>query len=507
MARSSPPLAHTEPIRVLHAAAEWFPLVKTGGLADVTAALPVAQRALGIDSRLLLPGFPALREALEGRRVVAQLGPAFGAARVTLLLGRLPNCPVPAYLIDAPWLYARAGNPYLGPEGTEWPDNPARFALLGWVAAQMAEGELDPDWSAQVVHAHDWHAALAPVYLGAHGASGTSQRRARSVLTIHNLAFQGRFPLDRFDELSLPGWMLSLRGIEFHGDIRFLKGGLLFADRITTVSPTYAREILTPAEGQQLESVLQHRSADLSGIVNGIDETVWNPVTDRVIAARFDARDLSGKLACKRALQIETGLQRSDDAPLMAVVSRLSHQKGLDLLLSCAPHWLQAGGQIALLGSGDGTLEADWMQAAREHPDRISVHIGYDEPRAHRVVAGADLIGVPSRFEPCGLTQLYGLRYGTLPLVHRVGGLADTVVDADDAAIKADRATGFGFTGAHQDALIDAMNRALALWPKRPTWERVMRRAMAQESSWIEPATRYGELYAALAQEALPAMR
>ncbi|HYF59210.1 MAG TPA: glycogen synthase GlgA [Burkholderiaceae bacterium] len=482
------------PIAVLHAAAEWFPLVKTGGLADVVAALPAAQRAAGLDARLLLPAFPALRDALREARTVARLGPAFGAARVELRLGALPGTDVPAYLIDAPWLYDRPGNPYLAPDGREWPDSARRFALLSWVAAQLAEGGLDPDWAPRIVHAHDWHAALATAQLAAHGAHGTAVARARCVLTVHNLAYQGRFALERFDELGLPAWMSGPAGVEFHGELRLLKGGLMFADRITTVSPTYAREILGAAEGHELHEVLAHRADRLSGIVNGIDEAVWNPATDPALAARYDASDLAGKAACRRALRSEFGL--ADAAgPVIGVVSRLTPQKGLDLLLSALPGWLAAGGQVVLLGSGDAALERAWRAAAEASPDRVGVRLGYDEALAHRIVAGADLIGVPSRFEPCGLTQLYGLRYGTLPLVHRVGGLADTVVDADEAALREDRATGFAFDGATPEALGYAMRRALDGWRHPQAWQRVMRRAMAQDTSWRGPAASYAALY------------
>jgi starch synthase len=487
------------PMRVLHVGAEWFPLLKTGGLADVVAALPAAQRDAGLDVRLLLPGVPPLREALQRGVEVARLGPAFGAARVSLLRGSLPGTDLPAYLIDAPWLYARpGGNPYLGPDGREWPDNHARFALLGWMAAQIGAGGLDPAWSPRIVHAHDWHAALAPAYLAAHGAAGTVAAPVRSVLTVHNLAFQGRFPLDRFAELALPAWMAGPAGVEFHGELRFLKGGLVHADRITTVSPTYAREILTPAEGHQLDDVLRHRAAALVGIVNGIDDAVWDPATDAALAARYDRTAPEGKAACKRALQAELGLAQRADAPLLGVVSRLTPQKGLDLLLSALHVWLGAGGQVAMLGSGDVALEHAWRAAAEAAPDAIGVRFGYDEGFAHRVVAGADAIAVPSRFEPCGLTQLYGLRYGTLPVVHRVGGLADTVVDADESALREDRATGFAFDGATPDALARALRRALETWHRPTAWRQTMRRAMAQDTSWRAPAARYAALYDAM---------
>ena len=483
------------PVRVLHAAAEWYPLVKTGGLADVVAALPAALRAAGVDARLLLPGYPAVVAALRDAHEVARPGPAFGAARVVLRRGALPGTDVPAYVIDAPWCYDRPGNPYLAPDGHEWRDNARRFALLGWIAAQLADGALDPDWAPAIVHAHDWHAALAPAYLAAHGTAGTPVARALSVLTVHNLAYQGRFTPDRFAELDLPGWMAGPAGIEFHGDLRFLKGGLMLADRITTVSPTYAREIRTPAEGHELHEVIAHRADRLVGIVNGIDDTVWNPATDPAIAARYDAERTDGKAACKRALQAEFGLAARAGAPVLGVVSRLTPQKGLDLLLSALPQWLGAGGQVVLLGTGDAALEHAWRAAAQAAPESVGVRLGYDEALAHRVVAGSDLVGVPSRFEPCGLVQLYGLRYGTLPLVHRVGGLADTVVDADDAALREDRATGFAFGAATPEALAHALRRVLDAWHHPTVWTRTMRRAMAVDASWRGPAARYAALY------------
>jgi starch synthase len=502
MARVRKGAGRPAPLRVLHVAAEWFPLVKTGGLADVVAALPAAQRAAGLDVRLLLPAYPALRQALTGAVEVARIGAAFGAARVGLLRGMLPGSDVPTYLIDAPWLYDRPGNPYLGPDGREWADNLQRFGLLGWSAAQLAAGGLDPDWTPAIVHAHDWHAALAPVYLAARGTSGAPGAHARTVLTVHNLAYQGRFLLERFGELGLPAWMAGPAGVEFHGDLRLLKGGLMFADRITTVSPTYAREILSPAEGHELDVVLRHRADRLCGITNGIDDAVWNPATDPALAATFDVADLAGKAACKLALQRELGLSASAGAPLLGVVSRMTPQKGLDLLLSVLPQWLGAGGQVAMLGSGDPALEHAWRAAAQAAPEAVGVRIGYDEGFAHRVVAGCDLIAVPSRFEPCGLTQLYGLRYGTLPVVHRVGGLADTVVDADEAALREDRATGFAFSGASPDALARALRHALDGWHHPAAWQQVVRRAMAQDTSWRVPAARYAALYAeALAQQ------
>jgi starch synthase len=474
------------PPRVLHAAAEIFPLVKTGGLADVVGALPSALAAAGADVRLLLPGLPPILDAMSRPRKVFEGGPLFGAARVTLRVGRFKGAigaDVPAYVLDAPWLYARGGGPYQGPDGKPWDDNLQRFALLGWAAAHLAAGELDPAWRPDILHAHDWHAALACSYLRAHPGA-----HARSVFTIHNLAFQGLFAQDDFGLLGLPRRFMQSDGLEFHGWLSFLKGGLVHADRLTTVSPTYAREITTPEFGCGVEGVLRARAAQLSGILNGVDYGHWDPATDTALPARFDGRDLSGKAACKAALQLGSGLDTGTDAPLMGIVSRLSEQKGLDLVLAALPALLAEGAQLVLLGSGDAPLEQAFAAAARAHPGRVAVHIGYDETLAHRIIAGADLILVPSRFEPCGLTQLYGMRYGTLPLVHRVGGLADTV----------DEATGFIFDAAEPSALVEAARRAVLTLREPARWRTMQQAAMARDHSWPAAAQRYLALYRSL---------
>jgi starch synthase len=477
-------------LRVLHVASELYPLIKTGGLADVTGALPMAQAAAGLDVRVLLPGFPAVLAGLSGLRPIARLGPAFGAGRIDLLLGRMAGSEVPIYVIASAWLFERPGNPYQAADGTDWPDNHRRFALLSWVAAQLAAGRLDTGWQPQVLHAHDWHASLAIAYLFAHPA-----HRVGTVFTVHNLAFQGYFGADVFQELGLPQWMSTLHGIEFHGALRFLKGGLNFADRLTTVSPTYAREILSPEQGFQMDGLLRRRRDRLTGIVNGIDTSVWNPATDPELVARYDADDVSGKAACKQALQREFGLREDPDAMLIGVISRLTQQKGLDLLLAALPRLGARSVQVALLGSGDASLERGYTAAAAAAPARVGSRIGYDEALAHRIVAGSDVIAVPSRFEPCGLTQLYGLRYGTLPLVRRAGGLADTVIDADADAIAGDRATGFVFEQPSGPALASAAERAVDCFRQPDTWRQLMRRAMAQDFSWRGPAQAYARVY------------
>jgi starch synthase len=475
---------------VLHVAAEIFPLVKTGGLADVTAALPPALARAGADTRLLLPGLPPIIEALSSDTEVCRFGPLFGAARITLRLGRLPGLGVPAYVIESPWLYRRRGGPYQDERGADWPDNLQRFALLGWTAAHLAAGELDEGWSPDVLHAHDWHAGLACAYAKLH--PGTS---AVSVFTVHNLAYQGLFPMSDFDPLGLPARTRDATGLEFHGQLSFMKGGLKFADRITTVSPTYAREIATPEFGFGLDGVIRSRQAVVSGILNGVDPVVWDPEHDAALPARYDALRLEGKAVCKQALQAEVGLAGEPRTPLLAVVSRLTSQKGVDLVLGALASLVSRGVQWVIVGTGDAGLERAVKEAAEAHPGQVVARVVYDEALAHRVIAGADAILVPSRFEPCGLTQLYGLRYGTLPVVRRVGGLADTVVDASIEAVRESRATGFAFDAATSGALERAVERLLELYREPEVWRAVMRTAMAQDFSWDHAARDYLALY------------
>ena len=475
-------------MKVLQVGAEIYPLIKTGGLADVLGALPQALCTQGADLRLLLPGLPGIIDAVLHAKRVCQIGPVFGAARVTLLRAQMPDTHVPAYVIDAPFLYRRGGGPYQDRHGIEWADNLQRFGLLGWVAAQLAQGELDPDWRAEVVHAHDWHAAMSCAYLHAHPAQ--LPEGAASVFTVHNLAYQGLFPHDDWALLGLSSRYMSPSALEFHGQLSFMKAGLKFADRVTTVSPSYAREIATPEFGVGLEGVIRGRGADVSGILNGIDTHVWNPAADSALAQRYSAEQPQGKAACKAALQQQFGLALQADTPLLGVVSRLTSQKGLDLVLSALPEIIRLGGQLAVQGTGEPSLEAAFRMAADAHPGRVGVLLGYDEIGAHRLIAGADMILVPSRFEPCGLTQMYGLRYGTVPVVRRVGGLADTVRDAG-----AEQGNGFVFDGAHPAALQEAIARAFQLYRQRAAWMALMQQGMGEDLSWDGPARRYIVLY------------
>ena len=477
-------------MKVLHAAAEIFPLVKTGGLADVTGAILPALNQRGIDARIVLPGLPAILDGVRQQKKLVELGAIFGAGQVTIRQGRMPVSGVQVYIVDAPWLYIRDGNPYVGPDGHGWPDNPRRFALLGWVAAHLAFGEFDPYWKAAILHAHDWHTGLALAYLAAHPA-----HKVKTAFTIHNLAYQGHFDLSDRHELGLSSSVIGSHGVEFHGQGNFMKAGLAYADRITTVSPRYAQEICTPEFGCGLEGLLTDRRRILSGILNGVDYSVWDPSTDRQIDALYSVRNLSGKAACKAALQKHCGLTVSPDKPLFSIVSRLTDQKGMDLVLAALPELIRLDAQLVVLGTGEKSLEEQFTAAARNFPGKVSVTLNYDESMAHRIIAAADVILVPSRFEPCGLTQLYGLRYGTLPLVRKVGGLSDTVADTHHDSIQSQSATGFTFDAASGSALAEAIRRAVEIFADKPLWRSIMERGMSRDYSWEESSKKYLALY------------
>jgi starch synthase len=478
-------------MRVLHAAAELFPWVKTGGLGDVIAALPPALSAVGTDVRVVLPGFTAFLDAFELSEV-ARLRTPFAVERVRIALARLPDSPVSAYLIDHPAFYDRPGTPYQSADGTDWPDNQRRFALLGWSAAALAQGA-DPAWRPGVLHCHDWHAGLAPAYLRAQDAGGS--RPVPSVFTVHNLAYQGFFPAASFAELALPPSFFAVDGVEFYGGVSFLKAGLFYADRLTTVSPTYAREIQTPALGMGLDGLLRSRAGALSGILNGVDPLVWSPDGDRLIPAPYSEDDPADKAVAKAALARRFDIDAADGGPLFGAVTRLAPQKGLDLLLAALPGLIALGGRLVVLGSGDPALEAGFAAAARTYPGRVGVEIGYDEALSHLIVAGSDSILVPSRFEPCGLTQLYALRYGSPPVVRRSGGLADTVVDATATTLRDGTATGLVFEEETPEALLEAVRRAVELYADPAAWRQVMHRGMTRDFSWTAAAQQYKALY------------
>ncbi|CDF99293.1 glycogen synthase GlgA [Avibacterium paragallinarum] len=473
-------------MRVLHVCSELYPLLKTGGLADVMGALPFAQQQIGIDSRVVLPAYPAIVAGIPHTVVVAEFDNFAG--HIVLRYGEYNGLGV--YLIDAPHLYSREGNPYHDQWYNDYADNYKRFALLGWVGAELAVG-LDAWWQAEVVHAHDWHAGLASAYLAAKG------RPAKSVFTIHNLAYQGVFSYHHLFELGLPWEMFNINGLELHGQISYLKSGLYYSNVVTAVSPTYAQEITTPEFGyglQGLLSALRHEGR-LIGILNGVDEQIWNPNVDQYIEDHYKLKAMAGKRKNKEKLQAYFNLPQNPETLLFVMVTRLTEQKGVDLLLQSAETLVQQGGQLVVLGSGAAHLEEGLRQLAAYYPKNIAVKIGYDEALSHLIIAGGDVIFVPSRFEPCGLTQLYGLKYGTLPLVRATGGLADTVVDSHSENIKARRATGFVFNDANVEGLCWAINNAFALWQKQRLWQGVRAVAMEQDFSWRIAAKHYQTLY------------
>ena len=470
---------------ILAVASEIYPLIKTGGLADVVGALPAALASLDIRVRTLVPGYPAVLAAVARPERLHAWPDLFGG-EARLLAGAAHGLDL--FILDAPHLFARAGNPYTGADGRDWPDNAVRFAALSRVGADIGNGTI-PGYAPDIVHAHDWQAGLTHAYL--HFAAS----RPATVMTVHNLAFQGQFPAEALSILGLPSAAYAVEGLEYHGGISYLKAGLHYADRITTVSPSYAAEIRTPEDGMGMDGLLRARAGDLYGVLNGIDTDAWNPATDELIAAQYDARHLARRRANKADLQARFGLNQDPAAPLFAVVSRLTWQKGLDLLLEAEAVLMATGAQLALLGTGDPAMEAAFHAAARRHPGRIGCVIGYDETLAHRLQAGADALLVPSRFEPCGLTQLYALRYGTVPVVARVGGLADTVIDASPMALNAGVATGVQFAPVTAEMLRAAIQRTTALYRQPRVWQQMQRNGMATDVSWHHPARQYASLF------------
>ncbi|TGD71502.1 glycogen synthase GlgA [Mangrovimicrobium sediminis] len=473
--------------RVLFAASEVFPLIKTGGLADVAGSLPAVLREQGVDVRILMPAYGAVLERLGGAPEVARMQLPGGP--VGILETRLPDSEVPVWLLDHPDFSQRGGNPYHDAQGHPWADNAQRFLLLSRLAAAVAAGDSPLDWRADVLHCHDWHTgpaiALARYY--AHPPM--------TVFTIHNLAHLGLFDRATFDRLHLPQELWSIHAMEFYGNFCFMKGGLNYADWVTTVSPTYAHEICSAPGGMGMEGLLSQRRERLVGILNGIDTEVWNPATDAHLAAPYSAASLERKALNKQRLQEELGLPQRADLPLFGFVGRLAEQKGVDLLLPLLDELLATPAQLVVLGTGEARLEQALGELATRHPQAAALRLAYNEGLAHRIEAGADIFLMPSLFEPCGLNQMYSLRYGTLPLVRATGGLADTVTDASDANLAAGTATGFVFGTPDSDALRGAAQRALSLWAQPERWRAMQATAMAQDFSWERSAAQYLQLY------------
>jgi starch synthase len=477
-------------LKALSVASEVFPLVKTGGLADVAGALPGALAKEDIETTTLAPGYPALLTKLDSAEPAHHYDDLFGGP-ATLLAAKAGELRL--FVLDAPHLFGRPGNLYLGPDGLDWPDNAQRFAALARVGADIGKGAAT-NFAPDVVHAHDWQAALTAAYLHYDGGP-----RPGTVVTVHNLAFQGHFPAALLGPLGLPPDSLVIDGVEYFGGIGFLKAGLLFADRITTVSPTYAREIMTPEWGMALDGLLRTRADVVHGIVNGIDVDVWDPENDGRLPQPYNAVRLDMRARNKAALQQRMDLEAKADTPLFGVVTRISSQKGLDLLLGALPALLALGGQLALLGAGERVLQEAFEQAARTHAGAVGCIFDYDEDLAHLMQAGSDFIVVPSRFEPCGLTQLCALRYGAVPVVTHVGGLADTVIDANEAALTAGVATGLQFAPPVVSQMTYALERAAALYQDAAAMRRLRINGMRADVSWRSPAKRYAALYREIA--------
>ena len=478
-------------MKVLFVASECAPFIKTGGLADVIGAVPKALGPLGIQARVMLPCYPALQQIADGGKAVWQSDELHGGpARLVAVQAE----GIDLILLDAPHLYDRGGNIYLDENGVDWADNVFRFGALSWVAAQIAAEGLD-GWAPDVFHVHDWQAGLVPAYL-----RQMNRPTPPCILTIHNIAFQGLFPPAQINALGLDSKMFTPDGLEYYGNVSFLKAGIVYSDKITTVSPTYAREIMQPEFGMGLEGLLSARSSDVSGILNGIDFDVWDPETDAALESNYSVKRLKAKAPNREKLLQRFSLDASDDAPLFCVISRLTTQKGLDLLLEALPALVDRGARLAVLGSGDKGLEAEYAAAAQRYAGTVGVIIGYDEPLSHLMQAGSDAILIPSRFEPCGLTQLYGLRYGTVPVVARTGGLADTIIDANEAATAAGCATGVQFSPVTAAALSHAITHTCDLFEDKSGWAGMMRRAMRHPVGWETSAAAYAAIYSSFAK-------
>ncbi|MBK8131627.1 MAG: glycogen synthase GlgA [Gammaproteobacteria bacterium] len=474
-------------MRLLFASSEVFPLAKTGGLADVSASLSRALAALGHEVRIALPAYPAARAALVESR---KLGPVPGLSGATLVGGRLPGTELPVVLVDAPALFERPGGPYGDASGRDWPDNARRFHGFARALCAIALDRAGLGWRPELVHCNDWQTGLVPALLSREAA------RPATVFTIHNQAYQGLFDRVQFDALGLPDDWWAPDALEFYGGFSFLKAGLVFADQLTTVSPTYARQLLEPEHGCRLDGLLRHRRDDFSGILNGIDAEVWNPAADPYLASPYDRATVdAGKRANKAALQRELGLPEADKVPLLGLVGRLVEQKGIDLVVEVIDAWRDRPLQWVLLGGGEAAWERRLRALAAACPERVAVRIGYDEGLAHRIEAGADFFLMPSRFEPCGLNQMYSQRYGAIPVVHRTGGLADTVVDVFARHDSGSAATGLVFDEPTAVALAQALELGFSLYRNPAAWLALRSNAMAGDFSWRRSAEQYLGVY------------
>lgn len=484
-------------MKILFVTSEVHPLIKTGGLADVSRSLPHALHCLGLDIRILVPGYPAVLKQLPKAKLCCSVAPPTEDTKPARLLQTLlPGTKVPILILDCPALYDRPGTPYQDPDGQDWPDNALRFGFLCQVGAWLCTPLSALNWRPDIAHCNDWQSALIPALL-----HHQSNPVTRSVMTIHNLAFQGNFEPQWVTRLGLPMESFHMHGFEFYGRLSFLKAGINYADKITTVSNRYAAEIQTPAFGCGMEGLLRHRRADLTGIVNGIDEE-WNPARDPALVACFDSSHLASKARNKRALQRESGLTSDPAILLIGIVTRLTHQKGMDVLLECMETLMQYPVQIVILGSGETAIEQRLQHWAHLRPERLSVTLAFDEALSHRIMAGCDLFLMPSRFEPCGLSQMYAMTYGAPPLVHRTGGLADTVTDCTPQTLANKTATGFSFDELTPQQLLTTLLRAMACHEQKKEWRSLQRNGMRRDFSWDKAATQYMAVYRELVERA-----
>jgi starch synthase len=475
--------------KILFVTSEAHPLIKTGGLADISGSLPKALAELGQDARIIMPNYQAIKTTEEVRYLSTIY--VYNCA-VNILETRLPGTDLRVWLVDYPEFFNIPGNPYVDEHGKPWANNAERFALFCRVTVEVAMNRSYLDWKPDIVHCNDWQSGLVPALLS------LEYSRPATVFTIHNMAYQGVFPSSTYRSLNLPGQLWNPNGIEFHDMLSFLKGGLIYSDRITTVSPTYAKEIQTADFGYGLEGLLSHRKDFLSGIINGIDVDHWNPETDTNISQPFNRMTLYKKALNKTALQEKLSLPVNKNIPVFGLISRLVEQKGIDLILKCLPEMLTHPLQFVLLGSGNKSFEQRLYNFAEDHPDKISITIGYDEALAHLIEAGSDIFLMPSRFEPCGLNQIYSQRYGTVPVVRKTGGLADTVVDTVPETLEDNTATGLVFNEANPGALMEAIKRALILYSHPKTWKRLQTNGMRKDFSWTKSAQQYMTLYSHL---------
>lgn len=475
--------------KILFVTSEAHPLIKTGGLADVSGSLPKALAELGEDVRLIMPNYQSIK-ATEEVRYLSTVH--VNNCAVNILETRLPDSDVIVWLVDYPEFFNFPGNPYLDEQGNPWANSAERFALFCRVTVEVAMNRSYLDWKPDIVHCNDWQSGLVPALLS------LEYSRPATVFTIHNMAYQGIFPSSTYLSLNLPGQLWNPHGIEFHNMLSFLKGGLIYSDRITTVSPTYAKEIQTSDFGYGLEGLLSYRKDFLSGIINGIDTEQWNPESDANISHTFNHLSLNKKLLNKTALQEKLSLPVDKNIPVFGLISRLVEQKGIDLILDCLSEMLTHPLQFVLLGSGNKSFEQRLHHFAEEHPDKLSVTIGYDETLAHLIEAGTDIFLMPSRFEPCGLNQIYSQRYGTVPVVRKTGGLADTVVDTIPETLNNNTATGLVFDEASPGALMEAIKRSLILYSHPKTWKQLQTNGMQKDYSWTQSAQQYISLYSHL---------